>query len=485
MKAIPKSDNARLFASITKGSLAGLVLPFLSIAKSIILVPILLSTLGEYTYGIYVLVATGLSYALIVAGFGLDSAMYRYVPVKLGDDNGRSTLSACYFLAFVSGGLIFLVGCFSYWVAPLAEEWRHFPLVVGSICFTQALWSVSFAYERSRDRLIWLVRTSAIFNVLEFFVLVATALIWSNVTSMFTGILVLNILWATAIVLKQTRGIGLSIPRRHEIVEILAFGGHAVLNTLVVGAFLTIDKFVLGFASGPATLAFYAPAVGLALVLGSLASVSLFSIPHLLAEAHDLHRAEDTRLIMRHGLNVYLYIAFPALLGLCVTAEPILTLLIGETLAAKGVPVAIIFSVALFVLGLQRFPAQELRVRGQSKWVNSVASLSLAGYVGVIAVAFLLEWNLSLAVPLIYLAVMLLQTGWIWRKTAAETGFRVSVTDAVPPVLAASFCIIPGFAFKLTPWPVLTIYIAITVVAYIGLLALWRRAEPLRFNYSH
>lgn len=483
MNATPKPDNARLFASITKGSAAGLVLPFLGIAKSIILVPILLSTLGEYTYGIYVLVATGLGYALIVAGFGLDSAMYRHVPAKLGDDNGRSILSACLFLACVSGGFIFLMGCFSYWAVPLAEEWRHLPLVVGSICFAQALWSVSFAYERSRDRLIWLVRASATFNVLEFFVLVATALIWGSVTYMFMGILVLNILWAAAIILKQCRGIGLSIPRMHEIAVISAFGGHTVLNTLVVGAFLTIDKFVLGFADGPATLAFYAPAVGLALVLGSLASLSLISIPHLLAKAHDLRRVEDTRLIMRHGLNVYLYIAFPALLGLCVTAEPILTLLIGEDLATKGVPIAIIFSVALFVLGLQRFPSQELRVRGQSNWVNFVAALSLAGYVGVIAVAFLLEWTLSLAVPLIYLAVMIIQTGWIWRKTAVSAGFSISWTDVVPPVLAASLCIIPGIALDLTPWPVLAAYITITAFAYVAFLALWRRVEPLRFSY--
>jgi len=185
LNAIPKPDSARLFSSITKGSAAGLVLPFLGIAKSIVLVPILLSSLGEFTYGIYVLVATGLGYALIVSGFGLDSAMYRFVPAKLGDDNGRSVRSACLFLAAVSGGVIFLAGCIAYWIAPLSEEMRHLPLLVGSICFAQAIWSVCFAFERSRDRLIWLVRASAVFNLLEFAVLAATAILWRDVTSMF------------------------------------------------------------------------------------------------------------------------------------------------------------------------------------------------------------------------------------------------------------------------------------------------------------
>lgn len=460
-----------------------MVLPFLGIAKSIVLVPILLSSLGEYSYGIYVLVATGLGYALIISGFGLDSAMYRFVPARLGDDNGRSIRSACLLLAMISGGVVLLVGGVAFWIEPLSEEMRHLPLLVGCICFIQALWSVCFAYERSRDRLIWLVKASAIFNLLEFVVLAATAYYLRDITSMFIGMLVLNTVWACVIFLRQTRGISLSMPKWQEISAISAFGGHSVVNTLVVGAFLTIDKFVLGFTTGPATLAFYAPAAGLAMILGSLASISLFSIPHLLAEAHDQSRADDTRLIMRHGLNVYLYIAFPALLGLCVTVEPILTLLIGESLAAKGGPIAIIFSVALFILGVQRFPSQELRVRGQSSWISFVAGISLAGYVAAISVAIVAGWTLAIAIPLIYLVITIVQTGWILRKTALSWGFKISLPDAVPPVLAGTFCIVPGFALDLMHWPVLAGYIVATVCAYFSFLALWRRAQPLRFSY--
>lgn len=472
-----------MFASITKGSAVGLVLPLLGIVKSIVLVPFLLSVLGEYSYGIYVLVATTLSYALIVAGFGLDSAMYRYVPANLPGDRGRSVMSAGIILACLCGGMVFLTGCIVSWVGPISEDLRLLPIVIGTICFAQALWSVCFAYERARDRLIWLVWASAIFTLLEFFVLVATAQIWRDVTSMFVGVLILNVSWAAIILFSQARSIGFSIPRREEIRAICAFGGHSVINTLVVGAFLTIDKFVLGFAAGPAILAFYAPAVGLALILGSLASLSLISIPHLLAEAHDRARIKDTRLIMRHGFNIYFYVAFPALLGLCVTAEPILKLLIGGPLAVKGAPIVIIFSLALFVLGMQRFPAQELRVRGHSNWVNFVAALSLALYVVAISAALLFDLRLPTAVPVIYLAITVLQTVWVWRKTATLTGFGVNFADVVPPVLAAIFCISPGIALDLTLGPVLAAYIAVAVLGYFASLAFWRHIEPVRFSY--
>ena len=152
------------------------------------------------------------------------------------------------------------------------NEIHYLPVIAGAICFCQALWSVCVAYERARDRLVLLVTATVIFNLLEFCVFAVLAILWRDVILIFFGVLVLNVVWTALWLVKQFRHVGLSRPTRPEISAIWQFGGHTVVNTLVFSAFLTIDKFILGYAAGPADLAYYAPALGLALVLGSLAT---------------------------------------------------------------------------------------------------------------------------------------------------------------------------------------------------------------------
>jgi O-antigen/teichoic acid export membrane protein len=481
---VTNSRRAPLFQTIARGSVIGIVLPVVGIAKSIVLIPILLSTLGEHSYGLYVLVATGVSYALIVAGYGLDASMYRFAPAKFSVDGGRSTFSACLFIAAITGGLVCLAGIGYLILRSPIEEPHYLPVIGGAICLCQALWSVCVAYERARDRLVLLVTVTVIFSLLEFCVFVVLAYYWRDVVLIFSGVLALNVVWTVLWLVRQVRHVGLSRPTRPEISAIWQFGGHTVVNTLVLGAFLTIDKFVLGYAAGPAELAYYAPAAGLALVLGSLAALSQISIPQLLALAHDEARSDDVRLILRYGLGLYFCVAVPALLGIWVTAEPILYLLVGADLAERGSLITVVFAGALFILGIQRFAALYLRNCGLASWVNFVAAASLAGYIMGIVIAMQLGLDLAYAIPVIYLLTMIVQTGITYRRVYELIGSAFRLNDAVVPALVGMICIGPGLLLDLSNWLTLVLYILCAALCYFGLFTMWTRIEPTRFGLA-
>ena len=353
--------------------------------------------LGVEMFGLFTLAFGVLGYASIL-DVGLSRAVIRSVSLYRGDERKVRVIvgtASCVVLAFG------MFGAAALWIAagPLTHLLKVAPasepelvrsfqwLSLGIPCYLLAL--IWFSYLEGKERFAELSALKSITYSLTAVLPVIAVLIHNSLESAVAGL-----------VLTRFISLGVAYARyydgryrlwcfdRHELRDLIQFGGWIVVSNITSPIMVYFDRFVLASISGAQTIAFYtAPADGITRVSvlpGALAR-SLF--PRLNNKSVDAN--QQARLASRIMLVGSVSIGIP----IFVFARQIMTLWMGPQYGGTASIALRILIVGFVFNALALVPFAAIQARGDSR---TTAFVHLAEVVPYLALLFFLIYRFSI-----------------------------------------------------------------------------------------
>lgn len=450
--------------SIVRSSTMGAGLSALGFIRGIIIIPLMIRYLGEKDYGLYVLVVTAVSYVLIPALLGLDTAIYRYLPANLGTSRQRETFSAVLRLASINLTILVLVTAGAVLIFPLTQQIRLFIALGVVICIFQTLVSIGASYYRAEGKLHIFFAIATLRVLLGLISVLIGTVVLNSVEAIIISLAIGTMLMVPAVLVPLYRRVGLAPSCKEERSNLLNFGAHSVVNGLLMNFFFFADKYWIGLWSGVENLAYYTPAFALANILALISAIGLTSVPHLLADSYDKGDIGGLRHVMDTGLHIFSIIVIPAMVGIVIVAKPLLVVLTTQQLADKGYIITVILSAAMLGVGYGRFFSQLVRVHGLSAWANMQAAVMVVVYLAYVLVGTFMGANVVVVVATGFLFISLVHVAILFRKTYTLIGAPMRIGNFLVPAAGSLIIVVPATMLDLSN----SLHLAVEIIAGAG-----------------
>lgn len=353
--------------------------------------------LGVEMFGLFTLAFGVLGYASIL-DVGLSRAVIRSVALYRDDERKVRVIVGTASCVVVAFGML---GAAALWMvaAPLTHllkvtQARELDLVrsfhwlsLGIPCYLLAL--MWFSYLEGKEHFAELSVLKSITYSLTAVLPVIAVLIHSSLESAVVGLVLTRFIsLGIAYVWYHDGRYQLWYFNRHELRELVQFGGWIVVSNITSPIMVYFDRFVLASISGAQTVAFYtAPADGVTRVSvlpGALAR-SLF--PRLNNKAVDAN--QQARLASRIMLVGSISIGIP----IFIFARQIMTLWMGPQYGTTASIALRILTVGFVFNALAQVPFAEIQARGDSRTTAFVHMAEVAPY---LALLFFLIYRFSI-----------------------------------------------------------------------------------------
>ena len=348
--------------------------------RGIVLIPLLLHVFGPENYGRYALALSGMSYALVLIQFGMDSSVYQYLTPVLGTKAARTVFWTVVQTAMGLGAVLISVA-FLIGKLMLSGVVAHLVMASSVIAASQAMWSLSLTPFRCEERSGVYMGTSLGVTLGDFAITATAATLSHDLATVFVALACYHSGVACALTAIQARRLPFHGWSRSEANRILRFGWDGLINQLVITGYFVWDRTIVSVSAGLATVAAYVPGMALAAIILPLAGTSVFTLPTLLVRPR-IHRSPTLkRSILRQAIRQYLLAAIPASVGVMLIAKPFLEVITTPRLAAVGAPVAWLACGGVLASGLARFAILALRADGEDKWMSWNLAIHFAAFV--------------------------------------------------------------------------------------------------------
>jgi O-antigen/teichoic acid export membrane protein len=345
--------------------LVGFVAPAVVVFASY---PVLLRHLGPAAFGIYLLAAS-MSGAMMFLDLGFSAATLRFVAQDLAA--GRTKAAADVVLtSLFSYGAVGVTG--GAVIAALAPVWAHLFKVdarllsdavavfrLAGLQFAACLLAMVFVSvakavgQFDRAAIYVSLLSIATYGCAMVAVLRGAGLAGAMANVVVASLTILGLIALDGLRLCRARGIHLGHATPNAFRRMFGFGWVLTVNSVAGFFVFQIQRFLLGFAMGPAAVAVYQAAVAAPSKLHAAVNAASEVLFPLASGSGDRAALRQTYLRM---LGVSALAALAGFAGLVVLARPLLTLWLGAPMAASAAPLIPVFALGYFFLALSPAP---------------------------------------------------------------------------------------------------------------------------------
>jgi O-antigen/teichoic acid export membrane protein len=345
--------------------LVGFVAPAVVVFASY---PVLLHHLGPAAFGVYLL-AVSMSGAMMFLDLGFSAATLRFVAQDLAAGRTKTAADVVLTSLFFYGAVGIAGGAV---IAALAPVWAHLFKVEARLlsdavivfrlagfqfaAYLLAMVFVSVAKavgQFDRAAIYVSLLSIATYGCAMVAVLRGAGLAGAMANVVVANLTILGLIALDGLRLCRACGIHLGHATPNAFRRMFGFGWVLTVNS-VAGFFLfQIQRFLLGFAMGPAAVAVYQAAVAAPSKLHAAVNAASEVLFPLASGSGDRAALRQTYLRM---LGAGAFAALAGFAGLVVLARPLLTLWLGAPMAASAAPLIPVFALGYFFLALSPAP---------------------------------------------------------------------------------------------------------------------------------
>ncbi|WP_075322872.1 flippase [Acidithiobacillus albertensis] len=377
-------------------NLAGLLIPTL---VSLATVPLYLRWIGEVRYGVLLLAFSILGY-FGAFDLGLGRAVAQRIARQENDEERNRTFWTAFLLSagmgILGGIILFFLGhwlfsdIFQMPIMLHAEAQKAIPWLAAIVPLI-ALISVLAGTLEARQAFVSL-NVSQIIGVigLQTLPLLSVALGHGSIAALIASALVGRLMgvivmfWLTA---RKLPFSGWPALHRAEIGPLLRFGGWVSVSGAVTPLLTIIDRIIIGAQLGAAAVTAYTVPFNLSQRLTYLP----YALNTTLFPRFSKAQEEDAKGLLRQAVTVLTAIQTPFIVLAILLMHPFLFLWIGETLAAKMAPIAIIILLGIWING-PSYPCYAfLQATGRPDIMTKFYIIQLIPF--LIALWLLIEWH--------------------------------------------------------------------------------------------
>lgn len=453
------------------GGIAFFALTAFGAVKGFAVIPVLFGLLGETGYGTYVLVATSTGYGLILAIFGLDTALYRFLPGQLAKTGAARVFNGVIQACLVWNGVIVAAVCFFVAVSDHSSSQTELILSGTVISAASAVFGLCAAEFRARERLLRFCAIVILFQGAELGAFLVGAYLFNDVGAMYVGVAICDAVLALIVLVARWRSIGLVRPDRTQLTESIRFGAHSVLSSAISSSYLVFDKYLITAFAGVAALAAYGVAFAVAGVLLQIVGIIALLVPTRFARAYDDNDRDAQASVMAEGFRVYASLAVPAAVGILYVGEPLMALLTNADTAAKAYPLALILTLAFVVTGCCRVLVIAIRTAGDQVFVSTVLAVLLAVFLAASVLASLSGVDPAFAAAAAILAVSIVQAiVLLWRANQKQIPLGLTWRAWAWPLVGAALMGAPIYWISIVDILALVLAVLSAMAVYGGFM---------------
>ena len=420
-------NNTHNIARSTFINFLGLIIPVMVI---LITVPLYLKWIGEERYGVLLLAISLLGY-FVAFDFGLGKAVAkRLAGIKEPEAATEVFWTAFYISAVIGIGGAFLLYLVGGWLVSIIkipddiyqETLDSIPWLAAIVPLV-SIASVLTGALQARHAFIALniCQTLGVIG-LQVFPLISAMLGYQSMSNLIAAALlgrfvgVLPMFWANAYILPFS---GKPAIKRSEAAPLLKFGGWVSGSSAIIPLLTIVDRLVIGSKLGAAAITAYTIPFNLTQRLNYLPlSLSMTLFPRF-SEIE----GEQSLSLLRQAILALTALQTPMIILAIVLMQPFLDIWIGNELAAKAGPVAIILLLSIWFNGPAFVPATYLPAQGRPDLMTKFYLAELVpfitilwlmvGWFGIIGAA--VTWTLRSVADAIFSFVMTGTLGSFWR----------------------------------------------------------------------
>jgi O-antigen/teichoic acid export membrane protein len=345
--------------------LMGFAVPSLIVFASY---PVLIRHLGAAAFGVYLL-AVSLSGAMMFLDLGFSAATLRFVAQDLAAGRPKAAAEVVLTSLVFYGGMGIAGGAV---IASMASVWAALFKVdaslVGDAVVVFRLAGLQFTAYLPAMVFVSIAKATGRFDRSTLFVsLLAAATYGSAIVAVLAGaglvgamsaVVAANFvtfIWIAidSLRLCRERGIHLSGASPVAFRRMFSFGWVLMVNSIAGFLLYQVQKFLVGFAMGPAAVAVYQSAVVVPSKIHAAVNAATEVMFPFASASRD--RTELRRVYLRM-LGGSMVVALTGFLALIALARPMLSLWLGAAVAAPVAPLVPVFALAYFFLALSPAP---------------------------------------------------------------------------------------------------------------------------------
>lgn len=382
--------------------------------QSISFLVIIASTLGTKEYGAIMQLFAVISILLIFTMFSLREA---YENISQEDKIFTDKLY-CSIFSFVLGASIVsmaLVMIFSPQLSALTLSDPAYQQVffVGSLFIpARAIGAMGRGYFRAQMR----IKTGSILRASLDYTRILTIIVSiyginTDLVGVVTSLVLAEVIYSVIIQIAVLGNIELTMPSIEYLQRSLGYSGWLVFSRIGSQISSKADRLLLGFFIGASAVGIYSIAYGLGGILLMLVHPINYAIFPEFSRLISDGRRDMVSKITNKGVEYYLLLITPAIVGLTLTSDDILSLIISNNVqeAAEVVPV-VALGISLLGLGqlygtsliANKLTKQVSLIRGGASAANILLNLVLIPPLGVLGAAFSTAATYALSSGLIY-----------------------------------------------------------------------------------
>jgi O-antigen/teichoic acid export membrane protein len=392
--------------------------------------PVLIRHLGASAFGVYLLAAS-LSGAMMFLDLGFSAATLRFVAQDLAAGRPKAAADVVLTSLVFYGGMGIAGGAV---IAALAPVWAALFKVdarlVGDAVVVFRLTGLQFAAYLPAMVFVSIAKATGRFDRSTLFVsLLAAATYGSAIVAVLAGAGLVGAMSAVVAVnfvtfiwiaidglrLCRERGIHLAGASPVAFRRMFSFGWVLTVNSIAGFLLYQVQKFLVGFAMGPAAVAIYQSAVVVPSKIHAAVNAATEVMFPFASASRDRAVLRRVYLRMLGGSMVVALVGFLALVAL---ARPLLVLWLGVALAAPVAPLVPVFALAYFFLALS--PAPFHLVNGIGRPALNTLSYVMNALLNVALIAAFALNGLTLAKFAWAFAIANIVTGILYQA-AVET----------------------------------------------------------------
>lgn len=317
--------------------------------RGLILIPIITNLLGAGSYGIWTTVLAFTSLIKSTGSLHLHGALIRY---GVRDEGKEQTYVDILTFIVVAASLLSILVGISAWYVDISvflegEIDDEVGLIIASclLIFASMLWDINLNFFRSKGRVKFYDVLRIAKLILEagglIFIFFVGGGIIEGIAFLGASSLILSIILFAIIV----KSVVLPQPTMRRYIIYFRYSIPMVPRIVSDQILTNGDKFLVLYFLNPAAVGIYAVAYAVSTLLVKFTSIFNPTLYPTIAHAWDTGKLDEITTLYKHILRGYFILAIPALVGLSLLAEPLLTILSTVDIAKEG---AILVPILLF-----------------------------------------------------------------------------------------------------------------------------------------
>lgn len=326
-----------------------------SLARGLILLPLITKLLGAESYGLWVtiLAITGLLGS--VGGLHLHGSLIRF---KSKEGVSNQVFSDVLFLASITGiilaALVIIIGLIInltvFFGGGLANN-SALIAIIPVILISDKIMNVSVNFPRAKGYVRGYDAALIVSNLLETILLAVVFLTGNGIVTALAGLAGLKILMNIAILSIIVTRFRLPFPDQTNFSRYIRYGVPMIPKEVSSQLLNSADKYFLIYFSGPAAVGIYAAAQAISRPLMRLSTVFDPTLYPTISKAWDDSNYNGITNIYNGIFRFYTIFAIPAALGIVLLSNSLLTVISTNRIALEGKYLVPIFVTGYFLKG--------------------------------------------------------------------------------------------------------------------------------------